>query len=362
MLVGVERGSAEHHGGRRVGRGVLRADAEDRHLRLADRTCGHSRRARRPTCRASGCSRTSAAAARATEPSSAHPSGPEEALRPPRTRTPPSGHARPVRRRCKRPPRRASGGRWLRALPRSFVEARKSVASAIELARWGSAGLALALWWRGWDSNPRYGETVNQISSLAHSTTLPPLRSGASAGRCRGRDSRACVAPLGHAVCQRHRREARIAEARLPALARGERRGVGDRSGRDDVAGDDRPALRAAPPSRRPRAAARCSGPSRTMSARPVLDVAAVARRASTRNAASSLAASPDRAEAVDRHARADEEAPVQREVGDGVGGGEAPVGEVRVDDLEAVRDPVDAAGELGEAHARRAARARSRT
>ena len=34
MLVGVERGSPEHHGGRRVGRGVLRADAEDRHLRL----------------------------------------------------------------------------------------------------------------------------------------------------------------------------------------------------------------------------------------------------------------------------------------------------------------------------------------
>ena len=33
-----------------------------------------------------------------------------------------------------------------------------------------------------WVSNPRYGETVNQISSLAHSTTLPPLRSGASAG------------------------------------------------------------------------------------------------------------------------------------------------------------------------------------
>jgi hypothetical protein len=31
------------------------------------------------------------------------------------------------------------------------------------------------VWRRGWDSNPRYGRTVNQISSLAHSTTLPPL-------------------------------------------------------------------------------------------------------------------------------------------------------------------------------------------
>lgn len=30
-------------------------------------------------------------------------------------------------------------------------------------------------WRKGWDSNPRYGRTVNQISSLAHSTTLPPF-------------------------------------------------------------------------------------------------------------------------------------------------------------------------------------------
>ncbi len=37
-----------------------------------------------------------------------------------------------------------------------------------------------AFWRRGWDSNPRYGRTVNQISSLAHSTTLPPLRCAAS--------------------------------------------------------------------------------------------------------------------------------------------------------------------------------------
>jgi hypothetical protein len=31
-------------------------------------------------------------------------------------------------------------------------------------------------WRRGWDSNPRYGETVRLISSQVHSTTLPPLR------------------------------------------------------------------------------------------------------------------------------------------------------------------------------------------
>jgi hypothetical protein len=31
-------------------------------------------------------------------------------------------------------------------------------------------------WRRGWDSNPRYGITVNRISNPAHSTTLPPLR------------------------------------------------------------------------------------------------------------------------------------------------------------------------------------------
>ena len=30
-------------------------------------------------------------------------------------------------------------------------------------------------WRRGWDSNPRYGETVRLISSQVHSTTLPPL-------------------------------------------------------------------------------------------------------------------------------------------------------------------------------------------
>ena len=49
----------------------------------------------------------------------------------------------------------------------------------------------------------------------------------------------------------------------------------------------------------------------------------------------------------VDRHARADEQPPVQREVGDRVGAGEAPAVEVRVDDLEAVRDPLDAADQL---------------
>src|SRR6185312_2609084 len=34
----------------------------------------------------------------------------------------------------------------------------------------------LHFWRRGWDSNPRYGITVNRISNPAHSTTLPPLQ------------------------------------------------------------------------------------------------------------------------------------------------------------------------------------------
>src|ERR1700744_5109215 len=38
-------------------------------------------------------------------------------------------------------------------------------------------------WRRGWDSNPRYGKTVNRISNPAHSTTLPPLRLGRVEGR-----------------------------------------------------------------------------------------------------------------------------------------------------------------------------------
>lgn len=37
----------------------------------------------------------------------------------------------------------------------------------------GSRGFVF--WRRGWDSNPRYGETVRLISSQVHSTTLPPL-------------------------------------------------------------------------------------------------------------------------------------------------------------------------------------------
>lgn len=31
-------------------------------------------------------------------------------------------------------------------------------------------------WRKGRDSNPRYGITVNRISSPAHSTSLPPFR------------------------------------------------------------------------------------------------------------------------------------------------------------------------------------------
>ena len=54
-------------------------------------------------------------------------------------------------------------------------------------------------WRKRWDSNPRYGETVNQISSLAHSTTLPPFLvslAPASAGRRRARDSMRHAKPL----------------------------------------------------------------------------------------------------------------------------------------------------------------------
>ena len=227
--------------------------------------------------------------------------------------------------------------------------------SAINAWLAGETPVFLALWWRGWDSNPRYGETVNQISSLAHSTTLPPLRSGASAGRCRGRDSRACVAlrPAHAVVFSVMPAKARIAEPRLPALARRERRGVGDRSGRDDVAGDDRPALglrrhRVDPEPERVQRAVEDDRRRRLPRRR--------GRRTSsvTRNAASSRRVAGLGDEALDRHARADEEAPVQGEVGDGVGGGEAPAGEVRVDDLEAVRDPVDAAGELARGSCRR--------
>src|SRR5258706_16438173 len=39
------------------------------------------------------------------------------------------------------------------------------------------------VWRRGWDSNPRYGETVNRISNPAHSTTLPPLQNRCRRGR-----------------------------------------------------------------------------------------------------------------------------------------------------------------------------------
>ncbi len=42
---------------------------------------------------------------------------------------------------------------------------------------------AITDWRRGWDSNPRYGETVNRISNPAHSTTLPPLRGYCVEGR-----------------------------------------------------------------------------------------------------------------------------------------------------------------------------------
>jgi hypothetical protein len=52
-----------------------------------------------------------------------------------------------------------------------------------------------ATWRRGWDSNPRYGKTVNRISNPAHSTTLPPLRYFKRAGG-RGGPSGAYVRPI----------------------------------------------------------------------------------------------------------------------------------------------------------------------
>ena len=52
------------------------------------------------------------------------------------------------------------------------------------------------------------------------------------------------------------------------------------------------------------------------------------------------------------RHRPADEEPAVQGEIGDGIGGLEAPVREMRVHDLVAVRHPGDAAGQLELAHA----------
>ena len=82
------------------------------------------------------------------------------------------------------------------------------------------------------------------------------------------------------------------------------------------------------------------SGPSSTFVPHALVDGAAVGAQLDAQGG--ELAAQVG--EARDRHARADEEAPVQREIGDGVGGGEAPVVEVRVHDLEAVRDPIDAA------------------
>src|SRR5204863_7772000 len=170
---------------------------------------------------------------------------------------------------------------------------------------------ATLTWWRGWDSNPRYGETVNQISSLAHSTTLPPLRSGASAGRCRGRDSRACVdrAPSCGRV-ERDAGEARIAEARLPALSRRHRRGVGDRSRRDDVAGDDRPPLGPC----RHRIDPQLESMHRSVEddvCAALLDVATVADQGDTqRRQLRREVARTTADETIDRQARADEQAP----------------------------------------------------
>ena len=44
----------------------------------------------------------------------------------------------------------------------------------------------LTFWRRGWDSNPRYGETAHLISSQAHSTTLAPLHEALCSPRFAG--------------------------------------------------------------------------------------------------------------------------------------------------------------------------------
>lgn len=53
-------------------------------------------------------------------------------------------------------------------------------------------------WRRGWDSNPRYGITVNRISNPAHSTTLPPLRKNGRRTRVIGRPAYRSPHPGAH--------------------------------------------------------------------------------------------------------------------------------------------------------------------
>src|SRR6185437_14699796 len=61
-------------------------------------------------------------------------------------------------------------------VPDKFVEPGEIVHTTT-LSKNGEGPEALLHFWRrGWDSNPRYGKTVNRISNPAHSTTLPPLR------------------------------------------------------------------------------------------------------------------------------------------------------------------------------------------
>src|SRR6185437_13967968 len=68
-------------------------------------------------------------------------------------------------------------------VPDKFVEPGEIVHTTT-LSKNGEGPEALLHFWRrGWDSNPRYGKTVNRISNPAHSTTLPPLRLGRVEGR-----------------------------------------------------------------------------------------------------------------------------------------------------------------------------------
>ena len=101
-------------------------------------------------------------------------------------------------------------------------------------------------------------------------------------------------------------------------------------------------------PSRRPTGAARAAG--RRARSRPApLSFSTPSPCSSTRSAARSSASV---GQSLHRHARADEQPAVQGEVGHRVGRREAPVVEVRVHDLEAVRHPGQASLQFGQAHA----------
>src|SRR6185437_7608999 len=105
-------------------------------------------------------------------------------------------------------------------VPDKFVEPGEIVHTTT-LSKNGEGPEALLHFWRrGWDSNPRYGKTVNRISNPAHSTTLPPLRNSKSRQRSiHGADSirHPCLLLGHHARCPRHRADVQ-ASTTLPPL------------------------------------------------------------------------------------------------------------------------------------------------